>query len=93
MVHEPGSELPGGGSPGVRVEPASEVFDRESVPPPWLVGNEADQHADLLDRLTADHEWVTELAWAGYQGAQWEFFVDQLARYGMGVIGAGCAPD
>jgi DNA-directed RNA polymerase specialized sigma24 family protein len=71
---------------GLPVEPRTSV-ERESVPEHWLVDVDGQDRADRLDRLVQDYEWVNDLALAGFEGKQWDFFVDQLARYGIGVIG------
>lgn len=75
------------GASGLPVKPASEVFDRESVPNVWLLDYDDQDQADRIDRLSADYQWVNDLALARFEGAQWDFFVEELAKYGMGVIG------
>jgi hypothetical protein len=82
------------GSPalsGTPVKPESDALDRQldrqSVPDSWLRDEENQNQADRLDRLNADYEWVNDLALAGFEGNQWDYFVNELARYGIGVIG------
>lgn len=44
--------------------------------------------AERLDRLAADRELVDEFARAGFAGDDWDFFENELARYGLAVIRA-----
>ena len=87
MAHGPGREPAAAGASGVPVKLKSDVFDRESVPTLWLLDQDEAEPADRLDRLSEDFKWINDLALAGFEGAQWEFFAEELAKYGMGVIG------
>ncbi|HEX8509341.1 MAG TPA: hypothetical protein VF635_07575 [Propionibacteriaceae bacterium] len=69
---------------GVAVQPASEVVE---AAPEWLVEQEHISQAERLDRLAADQELINDLALAGFEGDDWDYFSTELARYGMAVIG------
>jgi DNA-directed RNA polymerase specialized sigma24 family protein len=71
----------GGGLP--RVEP-SNVRAERPVPREWLAAHEAD--AERLDRLLGDVELVSRLQWAGFEGAEYARFAEELARYGLAVL-------
>lgn len=73
------------GAVGMPVEPTS-ILHQGEVPERWLLGDDERERADRLDRLAQDFQWVNDLALAGFEGPQWEYFVDQLARYGIGVM-------
>jgi hypothetical protein len=51
----------------------------------WL-RNEHLSPAERLDRLAGDAELVATLRAAGFAGQDWDFFVEELARYGIAVI-------
>lgn len=87
MASEPESDPALPGASGVPVKPESEVFDQQSVPALWLVDDDNDELAQRVDRLEADYQWVNDLALAGFMGTQWNFFAEELAKYGMAVIG------
>lgn len=68
------------------VKPEPAAFDQQSVPALWLTDDDNDELAQRVDRLEADYEWVNDLALAGFAGKQWNFFAEELAKYGMAVI-------
>lgn len=41
---------------------------------------------ERLDRLAADAELYRELQRANFQGPDWDFFINELARYGLAVM-------
>ncbi len=86
MAPEPERTPAAAGLSGVPVKPASEAFDRQSIPAAWLDDDTITDLNDRVDRLAADYEWVNDLALFGYRGPPWEFFVEELAKYGMGVL-------
>jgi hypothetical protein len=43
--------------------------------------------AERAERLAGDAELVQHLRQQGYHGEDWDFFVNELARYGLAVIG------
>ena len=52
----------------------------------WLKHEDLPQ-AERLDRLAGDADLVTDLRHQGFQGDDWDFFVNELARYGIAVVG------
>jgi RNA polymerase sigma factor (sigma-70 family) len=56
------------------------------VPRPWLDDHQA--AADRLDRLLADAKLISHLQWTGFQGAEYDRFAEELARYGFAVLSA-----
>lgn len=58
----------------------------DSVPDAWLIEAGAPDLADNVDRLAGDVNLVTDLALAGYEGPLWEYFSNELAKYGFAVI-------
>jgi DNA-directed RNA polymerase specialized sigma24 family protein len=69
---------------GVPVKPAEEG---SQVPESWLQEREHLSAAERVDRLAGDYELVTSLAWAGFEGPDYDRFATELARYGLAVIG------
>ena len=67
--------------PGDRSNPAA------AVPPAWLADAEHLPEAERLKRLESDLELVNDLALAGFDGPDWEYFATELAKYGLAVIG------
>src|SRR3954471_22049592 len=43
--------------------------------------------AERAERLAGDAELVQYLRRQGFEGEEWDFFVNELARYGMAVVG------
>ena len=82
MAAEPESEP---GLPGASGEPIQRDSD-DSVPEAWLVEAGQIELADNLDRLAADADLVMEMALGKYEGPLWEYFSNELARYGHAVI-------
>lgn len=85
MASEPPS-LPG--VPGCAGEPVEPPDGSDHVPTTWLLDPAHHQLAREVDRLEGDVEVVTLLALGGYEGPDWDFFAEVLARYGMAVLGA-----
>ncbi|WP_433169871.1 RNA polymerase sigma factor [Kribbella sp. CA-247076] len=46
--------------------------------------------AEQVDRLVADYNLVTMLAFQNFTGLDFEYFQDELAKYGIAVIGSWC---
>ena len=82
-----GSAPAGSNAPVQRV-----IQDRDgSVPPQWLREAEHQALAERVDRLEADYELVTGLAFARFEGPDYDYFATELARYGMAVMAAWIA--
>lgn len=81
--HTPGSP----GRSGMPVKRAKE--DGASVPEAWLLEPEVRQISEQFDsdRLAADNELVQTLAFGNFEGREWAYFANELAKYGMAVIG------
>ena len=60
--------------------------DEHSIQPVVVPPGLATKEAERLERLAADIELVDRLMWAGYEGAEWEQFRTELARYGIVVV-------
>lgn len=73
------------GRPGRSGEPLQRV-QKDQVPEAWLVEAGHQELADNVDRLQGDVDLVTSLALAGYEGELWEYFANELAKYGYAVI-------
>lgn len=85
MADEPPSSP---GVPGPSSDAVKRVPDDSPVPLSWLQDADFQSNNERLDRLAADVELVTSLALAGYAGPEWDYFENELAKYGMAVIGA-----
>lgn len=70
------------GSPGGSSDPVQ----RAEVPGSWLDEAGHDDLADNVDRLQGDVDLVTSLALQKYEGDLWDFFSNELAKYGFAVI-------
>jgi hypothetical protein len=58
---------------------------RGQVPLSWL----AEEHvsaAERVDRLAWDYNLVTDLAFRQFEGPRYDYFANELAKYGMAVI-------
>lgn len=85
MAPHPEEQLGLPASPsGVPVQPASEHLSH--VPEQWLAEPEHRNAADRLDRLAADYELITGLAWGKFEGADYQYFANELAKYGLAVM-------
>lgn len=73
------------GMPGPFGEPLQRQQNR-AVPEAWLVEAGHKDLADNVDRLQGDVDLVTSLALARYEGELWEYFSNELAKYGYAVI-------
>jgi DNA-directed RNA polymerase specialized sigma24 family protein len=76
------------GSPARSALPVqlAEDLDYDAVPAEWLVEAASPRLADSVDRLVADFDWINQLALEQFAGPAWEFFVEELAKYGIAVI-------
>lgn len=80
----PGSKRAGGsGLPGVQLEQ-----EGSEVPSAWLADPAFDRPNADVDRLAGDLDLYNTLALSGFSGADYDYFADELARYGLAVIGA-----
>jgi hypothetical protein len=59
----------------------------EPVPAEWLERPDLVEQAERLDRLAADFDLVTTLSLAGFEGGDWDYFEQELAKYGIAVTG------
>ncbi len=55
------------------------------IPAGWLDREHLAQ-AERVDRLAADYDLVTTLALRRFEGAEYDYFANELAKYGMAVI-------
>ena len=58
----------------------------EPVPAEWLERPDLVEQAERLDRLAADFDLVTTLGLAGFEGGDWDYFEQELAKYGIAVM-------
>lgn len=72
------------GVPGSSGEPLQRPLS--GVPEEWLADAVHQDLADNVDRLQGDVDLVTSLALAEYAGPLWEYFSNELAKYGYAVI-------
>jgi hypothetical protein len=81
--HTPGP--PGGSGAPVKRAEATET----AVPEAWLLEPENRLLAEKFDqdRLAADNDLVQTLAFGNFDGPEWEYFSNELAKYGLAVIG------
>jgi hypothetical protein len=56
-------------------------------PAEWLERPDLVEQAERLDRLAADFDLVTTLSLAGFEGGDWDYFEQELAKYGIAVMG------
>jgi DNA-directed RNA polymerase specialized sigma24 family protein len=80
MAPPPESEPEQSGASGEPIEPD------ESVPQAWLIEAGQTDLADSVDRLAGDVILNTDLALQGYKGPLWDYFSNELAKYGYAVI-------
>lgn len=85
MAPEP-ERTPGNpGASGAPIQPGE-----AAVPEAWLVEAGHRDLADNIDRLAADVDLITDLGLANFEGPLWDFFANELAKYGMAVIASWC---
>jgi hypothetical protein len=79
---------PPGQTPASAVQPACPDPGNHSpqVPQQWLSEFERSEAARRLERLAADQDLVTRLALQRYEGAEYDVFETELAKYGIDVI-------
>lgn len=84
MVPDPDEQRPGAAvrSDGLLQRP-EQAFNH--VPERWL-RTEHLSAAERVDRLAADYDLVTGLAFARFEGPDYDRFATELARYGLAVI-------
>lgn len=75
-VPESEPELPG----------ASGALLQPQVPEAWLVEAGHPDLADTVDRMAGDVDLNVSLALARYEGPLWDYFANELAKYGYAVI-------
>jgi hypothetical protein len=73
------------GLPGRSAEPLQRP-QRDQVPEEWLHDAAPQDLADNVDRLQGDVELVTSLALAKYEGPDYDYFSNELAKYGYAVM-------
>jgi hypothetical protein len=73
------------GEPGRFGEPLQR-HPRDQVPETWLVESDHQDLADSVDRLQGDVDLVTSLALAKYEGDLYDYFANELAKYGYAVL-------
>lgn len=73
------------GVPGASGAPLQREAD-DRVPEAWLVEAGHEDLADSVDRLAGDLELVNDLALRSYTGPLWDYFSNELAKYGYVVI-------
>ncbi|GAA2003216.1 sigma factor-like helix-turn-helix DNA-binding protein [Nocardioides kribbensis] len=56
------------------------------MPEAWLVESDHQDLADSVDRLQGDVDLVTALALAKYEGDLYDYFANELAKYGYAVL-------
>ncbi|MBT9257721.1 hypothetical protein KMZ30_19285 [Phycicoccus sp. KQZ13P-1] len=78
MDSEPESEPELPGASGAPVQ--------QQVPEAWLVEAGHADLADTVDRMAGDVDLNLSLALAGYEGRLWDYFANELAKYGCAVI-------
>jgi hypothetical protein len=80
MAPQPEREPEHSGRTGVPVQPD------KPVPEAWLIEAGKTELADNVDRMAGDVDLVTDLALQGYAGPLWDYFSNELAKYGFAVI-------
>lgn len=73
------------GTPGGSAERLQRP-QRDQVPEDWLDDAAPQDLADNVDRLQGDVDLVTSLALAKYQGPDYDYFSNELAKYGYAVM-------
>ena len=73
------------GEPGRFGEPLQR-HARDQVPEAWLADSDNQDLADSVDRLQGDVDLVTSLALAKYEGDLYDYFANELAKYGYAVL-------
>lgn len=81
MASQPEREPEQSGASGVPIQRGE-----GSVPEEWLVEVGEIDLADNVDRMAGDVNLVTDLALEKYQGPLWDYFSNELAKYGIAVI-------
>jgi hypothetical protein len=72
--------------PADRSAPIQPVTERApAVPEMWLEEKDAPS-TERLDRLVEDYNLISLLALEGFQGAKYDYFATELAKYGVAVI-------
>lgn len=88
----PSEEAPDGqpvGSSGMSgIQPGRGVIESLGVPEAWLADPAFDKPAADVDRLAGDLDLYNALALTRFEGADYEYFANELARYGLAVIGS-----
>lgn len=79
---------PVGDSGAPRIQPDKSGTIALGVPEAWLADPAFDKPAADVDRLAGDLDLYNTLALAGFCGSGYDYFADELARYGLAVIGS-----
>lgn len=79
MAAPPESEPEHAGDSGAPIE-------RQRVPEAWLVEAGQPDLADTVDRMAGDVDLNLSLALQKYEGPLWDYFANELAKYGYAVI-------
>lgn len=74
------------GLPGI--QPGIREAESLDVPEAWLADPAFDKPAADVDRLAGDLDLYNTLALTQFSGADYEYFANELARYGLAVIGS-----
>ena len=69
-------------------DPVERQPEPGDVPVDWLDEPAHAARAEAVDRLAADYDLVTDLAWRQFIGADYDVFQTELARYGIAVLTA-----
>lgn len=74
------------GLPGVKPGKSGSVG--LGVPDAWLADSAFEKPAADVDRLAGDLDLYNTLALSGFCGSEYDYFANELARYGLAVIGS-----
>src|SRR5829696_6136984 len=85
MPREPEARPADPAHSGTPVQPA--VRPEKVVPIDWPDDPRLAEQAARIDRLAADFDLVTTFGLQGFEGADWDIFEEELAKYGLAVIG------
>lgn len=85
MSREPEATPAAPAHSGTPVQPG--VCPDEVVPLDWLDDPVLSEQAARIDRLAADFDLVTTLSLQRFEGEDWDVFEEELAKYGLAVIG------
>lgn len=81
-----GQSVGDSGLPGI--QPGDWATEALGVPEEWLADPAFDKPAADVDRLAGDLDLYNTLALNRFSGFDYEYFANELARYGLAVIGS-----